>query len=329
MQNENPTFSVVVPAYNVAATIHETLVAISNQTLADFELIVVDDGATDSTPEILKNYSDMRLRVIRQSNRGLAGARNTGIFHAKGKYIAFCDADDVWEPEKLELHLAHFENDSNVGISFAGSSMVDENGRQLKVSQSPKLKDITAADVFKRNPIGNGSAAVIRREALECIAFRPFDEHERDWWFDESMRQSEDIDAWMRFILASDWKIEGVPGLLTRYRIQSGGLSANLSKQFETWTRMRDKVKATSPELAERHAATAESYQLRFLARRAFMMRDGKTATRLAFQSLAVSRVPLREETAKTLITLAAALALKLFGSAFDPVKNLKTANAR
>ena len=319
MTNDNPIFSVVVPAYNVAATIHETLVAISNQTFSDFEIIVVDDGATDTTPTLLQNYADPRLKVVRQANRGLAGARNTGIFHAKGKYIAFCDADDVWEPEKLELHLAHFENDNNVGISFAGSSLIDESGRRLKVSQNPKLKDITAADVFKRNPIGNGSAAVVRHEALDCINYRPAHENERDWWFDETMRQSEDIDAWMRFILASDWKIEGIPGLLTRYRIQSGGLSTNLAKQFETWTRMRDKVKAASPAFAARHAAAAEAYQLRFLARRAFMMRDGTKAAEMALRSLAKSRTPLLEEPVKTLTTLFAALALKFFGTASAP----------
>ena len=323
MTNTSPTFSVVVPAYNVASTIHETLVAISNQTFSDFEIVVVDDGATDATPNILKAYADPRLRVIRQINRGLAGARNTGIHQAKGEYIAFCDGDDIWEPEKLELHLAHFESDSNVGISFAGSSMIDEDGNALKISQCPKLTDIGAADVFKRNPIGNGSAAVIRREALDCIAYRPSHETERDWWFDEMMRQSEDIDAWMRFILASDWKIEGIPGLLTRYRIQSGGLSANLARQFETWTRMCDKVWATSPEFAKRHAPVAESYQLRFLARRAFMMRDGATAASLALRSIATSRVPLIDEPAKTLITLVAAVALKLFGTAFNPTNRL------
>jgi len=324
----NPTISVVVPAYNVAATIHETLISISNQTFTDIEIIVVDDGATDATPDILTNYADPRLRVIRQANRGLAGARNTGIFHAQGKYIAFCDSDDVWEAEKLERHFNHLEGDDNVGISFAGSSMIDEHGQRLKVSQLPKLKNITAADVFKRNPIGNGSAAVVRREAFDCIAYRPASETERDWWFDETMRQSEDIDAWMRFILASDWKIEGIEGLLTRYRIQSGGLSANLSKQYQTWKHMCSKVCDTAPAFAGRHAPVAEAYQLRFLARRAFMMRDGATALRLVTASLATSLIPLIEEPVKTLVTFFAAIALRVFGHVFNPTTKLTTARA-
>lgn len=324
----NPMISVVVPAYNVAATIHETLVSITNQTFTNIEIIVVDDGSTDATPDILASYADPRLKVIRQVNRGLAGARNTGIFQAKGKYIAFCDSDDIWEAEKLELHFNHLEADDNVGISFAGSSMIDEHGQRLKVSQLPKLQNITAADVFKRNPIGNGSAAVVRREAFDSIAYRPSSETERDWWFDETMRQSEDIDAWMRFILASDWKIEGIEGLLTRYRIQSGGLSANLSKQYQTWQQMCSKVRDTAPEFAARHAPVAEAYQLRFLARRAFMMRDGTTALRLAAASFATSRVPLLEEPVKTVVTLAAAIALRILGPVFNPTTKLTSARA-
>jgi glycosyltransferase involved in cell wall biosynthesis len=324
----NPMISVVVPAYNVAATIQETLISISNQTFTDIEIIVVDDGATDTTPDILSRYADPRLRIVHQVNRGLAGARNSGIHAAKGKYIAFCDADDIWEAEKLERHFNHLEADDNVGISFAGSSMIDESGKRLKVSQLPKLKDITAADVFKRNPIGNGSAAVVRREAFDCIAYRPTSETVRDWWFDETMRQSEDIDAWMRFILASDWKIEGIDGLLTRYRIQSGGLSANLSKQYQTWKHMCSKVKDTAPEFAARLAPVAEAYQLRFLARRAFMMRDGATALGLIAKSLSISRVPLREEPVKTVVTLLAAIALRISGNTFNPSAKIAAARA-
>jgi glycosyltransferase involved in cell wall biosynthesis len=96
MAYERPVVSVVVPAYNVATTIRQTLDSILHQTFQDIEIIVVDDGATDETPEILKSYKDSRMRVVRQVNRGLAGARNTGIQLSMGKYIAFCDSDDIW-----------------------------------------------------------------------------------------------------------------------------------------------------------------------------------------------------------------------------------------
>ena len=320
MKDHAIDISVIVPAYNVAATISETLKAILNQTFQNIEIIIVDDGSRDNTPAIIASFKDPRIIAVRQTNRGLAGARNSGIHLARGKYIAFCDSDDLWVPEKLELHFNHLENNSDVGISFSGSRMIDEDGAFLKISQTPKLKNIGAADVFKRNPIGNGSSAVIRREALECLNYRPLHETERDWWFDETLRQSEDIDAWIRFILSADWKIEGIEGHLTYYRIQRGGLSANLAKQFESWCRVRDNVVQTAPSFAAKHVAPATAYQLRYLARRAFTMGDGKAAAKLARQSISWSRAPIYEEPLKTIGTWMAAEALNVFGAAFHTV---------
>lgn len=314
MNTNTPVASLVVPAYNVAGTIRETLVSLLGQTFADFELIVVDDGSSDQTIAVVQSFDDERIRLIRQKNRGLAGAHNTGIAAARGRYVGFCDADDLWLPEKLELHIAHLDANPDVGISFSGSQMIDRAGRPLGVNQSPKLRNITAADVFRRNPIGNGSAAVMRREALDGFAYRPLGEEERDWWFDETFRQSDDIEGWLRFILTQDWRIEGIPGHLTLYRIHMGGLSADVDKQFETWARMRDKIAQISPELVQRYGSTATAYQLRYLARRCVSMRDGKRAWALVRQSLRASLRPFVEEPVKTAITLGAALFLAMFG---------------
>lgn len=303
MPNNNPKISVVIPAFNVQATIAETLDSIIHQTFRDIEIIIVDDGSTDQTSNIIASYADQRIRAFRQVNRGLAGARNSGIHLARGNYIAFCDSDDLWEAEKLDMHFEHLESNPEVGISFCGSSLIDEAGQFLKVSQQPKLKNITAADIFKRNPFGNGSVAVFRREALDVIAHRPQHELERDWWFDKTLRQSEDIDAWLRFALSSDWKIEGIPGLLTRYRIQAQGLSANLEKQFASWIRVRDKIADLAPRFYAKNGDAAEAYQLRYLARRAFVMGEGPVAAQLMRRSLRKSLVPLNEEPVKTLQT--------------------------
>lgn len=309
-----PTATIIVPAFNVAATITETLRSILLQTFTDLEVIVVDDGSSDATADIVDSFSDRRIRMIQQANRGLAGARNTGIAHARGVYIAFCDADDLWVPEKLEVHIAHLKARPDVGISFSGSRMIDENGVPLGIDQSPKLKNITAAHVYKRNPIGNGSAAVIRREALDAMAYRPMGESERDWWFDETFRQSDDIEAWLRFALTLDWRIEGVPGALTLYRIHSGALSANIQKQFDTWLRMSERMKALSPDFIRRHGKAAEAYQLRYLARRAVTMGAGEMASRLAWRAFFLSPAPLVEEPLKTITTVLAATLLRLIG---------------
>ena len=309
-----PLATIVVPAYNSEATISETLRSLLKQTYTNFELIVVDDGSTDDTALVVAGFRDARIRLLQQNNRGLAGAHNTGIANARGRFIGFCDADDLWLPEKLELHIAHLEARPEVGISFAGSQLIDAVGRPIGVNQKPRLRGLTAAYIFKRNPIGNGSSAVIRREALDDLAYRPLNEEDRDWWFDETFRQSDDIEAWTRFALTLDWRIEGIPGLLTLYRVHDGALSANVLRQYETWRRMLSKLSTISPEFVRRHGDAGAAYQLRYLARRAVSMRAGAQASRFARLSAGTSLRPLFEEPVKTLLTAAASEFLKTFG---------------
>lgn len=311
-----PKAAIIVPAYNVERTIGETLRSLLAQTFSDFELIVVDDGSSDRTLDVVAGFDDPRIRVIRQANRGLAGAHNTGVHAAAAPYIGFCDADDLWAPEKLARHVAHLDANPAVGLSFAGSRMIDDDGRPFGASQSPKLTGVTPFDVLTRNPIGNGSAAVMRRAALDDMAWRPEGETERDWWFDETFRQSDDIEGWLRFALTTDWRIEGVPGLLTDYRINSGGLSANVARQLESWERMIAKMAAIAPEFIAEYGDLARAYQLRYLARRAVSSRDGDVALRLMLRSIRCSLTPFRREPVKSLTTLAAAALLRLAGAA-------------
>ncbi|WP_170461361.1 glycosyltransferase family 2 protein [Ruegeria arenilitoris] len=312
-----PQASIIVPAYNTAATLAETLASLLSQTHDDFEIIIVDDGSQDETPAIARAHAtDPKVRVIRQENRGLAGARNTGIAAARGEFVGFCDADDLWLPEKLATHVRHLQADPDLAISYSGSAMVDEGGRLMRVRQSPRLRDVTAAHVLKRNPIGNGSAAVMRKSALLDLAYRPAFETKRDWVFDETFRRSEDIECWLRLMLTTDWQIAGVPGLLTRYRIHATGLSAALDRQLQAWERMVDKLRPLNPEFFARHEAAARAYQLRYLARRAVSNLDAHKAWELAQRSVSTSALPVIEEPAKTLTTIIAAAALRAVGPA-------------
>ncbi|SLN10154.1 putative glycosyltransferase EpsJ [Roseivivax jejudonensis] len=322
-----PKTSIIVPAYNVADTIAETLDSLRAQTFTDFEIIVVDDGSTDRTVAIARSLGDPRIRIVQQPNRGLAGARNSGIAAARGEYIGFCDADDLWRPAKLAAHVTHLDANPGVGLSFSGSEMIDERGRPTGLSQRPRLTGITAAHVFCRNPVGNGSAPVLRRAALDDLAWRPAGETHRDWWFDETFRQSEDIECWLRFALMTDWQIEGVPGLLTRYRIVAGGLSAATVRQFAAWERMVDKLSPCAPEFMARHAPAARAYQLRYLARRAVVSGNGPEALARIRAALSASFRPLWEEPAKTITTLAAAVALTACGP--KPLTALRRLAAR
>ncbi len=310
-----PAASIVVPAHNVASTLGVTIRALLSQTFPDYEIIIVNDGSTDETGQIIASFQDdPRVRVVSQRNRGLAGARNSGISAATGSFIGFCDADDIWEPAKLATHIAHLQANPDVGISYSGSALIDQAGRMTGLSQRPRLSGITAAHILKRNPIGNGSAAVIRRTVLDAIAYRPRHEEEHDWYFDETFRQSEDIECWMRIALTTDWTFEGVAGLLTQYRIASGGLSAATDRQLAAWERMVSKLSAISPGFFAKHAPAARAYQLRYLCRRAISELDAPRALKLGRQALNTSLRPLVEEPIKCMVTLIAALLLRVAG---------------
>ncbi|MBN9886207.1 glycosyltransferase family 2 protein [Salipiger abyssi] len=313
-----PYASIVVPAYNAARTLSETLRSLSAQSFRDLEIVVVDDGSTDSTAGIARLHAaqDPRIRLVRQFNRGLAGARNSGIAASTGALIGFCDADDLWLPGKLAAHVMHLDGAPDVGLSYSGSALIDEDSRRMGHAQRPRLRDVTTAHVFKRNPVGNGSAPVIRREMLDAVAWRPAVEIQRDWVFDETFRQSEDIECWLRLCLRTDWMIEGVPGLLTEYRISGGGLSANVEAQFASWERMVTKLRPLAPEFFAKHEPAARAYQLRYLARRAVSSGDGAAACDLIARAFAQSRTPIAEEPLRSLTTWAAAHATARFGNA-------------
>ncbi|MBT8087911.1 MAG: glycosyltransferase family 2 protein, partial [Gammaproteobacteria bacterium] len=201
-----PKISVVIPAYNVAAFIEDAINSVLGQTHRDFEVIVVDDGSPDDTASIVKRFDDPRIRLVSQPNRGLAGARNTGIRCADGEYVAFLDADDLWRPTKLEEHVRHLDENPELGVSYSTSQFIDEAGAPLNLFQKPKLSGIDAADLLLRNPVGNGSAPVIRKAALKDIESRDARYgNPEPVYFDPDFKQSEDIECWVRIATTTKW----------------------------------------------------------------------------------------------------------------------------
>jgi glycosyltransferase involved in cell wall biosynthesis len=305
-----PLATIVVPAFNVSATIAETLEALQAQTLKDIEILVIDDGSTDNTRGVVKTFlDDKRIRYVAQANRGLAGARNRGIDEARSEIIGFCDADDLWHPDKIRRHVAHFENDPRLGLSYAGSMMIDDASNPIGISQSPRLKNVKAQHVLKRNPVGNGSAPVMRKAALQDISSQPYG-GTHTYYFDETFRQSEDIECWLRLALITDWKIEGLSGNLTYYRIANGGLSANTDRQLASWENVITKLRGLNPAFFAKHEAAARAYQHRYLARRAISGGNGPEAARHLRTANQCSLEPYVAEPIKSLTTLVAAFML-------------------
>jgi glycosyltransferase involved in cell wall biosynthesis len=283
----HPKVSVIIPVFRVEKYIYLTLKSVFEQTFQDFEILIIDDGSPDTSIDICKKFEDHRLKIIRQSNRGLSSARNTGIRNSLGEFIAFLDGDDLWLPDKLEKHLNHLASAPDVGISFCRSELVDEKGNPLGTFLMPKLKELNTYDLLCGNPVGNGSAAVVRREVLDAIRYQnsssDFPEY---FYFDENFRRSEDIELWLRIIISTPWKIEGIPDVLTLYRVNDIGLSSSLYQQLESWNQVLEKTHLYAPLIISQWENISRAYQLQYLSRRAITLKDDSAATHFIICSL-------------------------------------------
>lgn len=319
-----PIFSVVIPVYNVSSYIEKCIQSVLDQTFNSFEIICVDDGSPDNSVALIEKINDSRIRIIRQKNRGLSGARNTGINASRGIFIALLDADDLWLPSKLSAHYKHFQTGVNIGISYSASDFIDESGKHLGIGQYPKLHHITAKDIFCRNPIGNGSAAVIRKSLLQSVAITKKSQHGmRSEYFDESMKQSEDVEFWLRVALSTKYRFEGIGEALTLYRINMSGLSSNLNKQYESWLYSVDQQSKLNATFVKQWFSLASAYQKRYLARRAVQARNSGTAIKLIAEAIITNPKIMFEEPARTLTTLACAIFCLLPEGVYNKIEKL------
>lgn len=210
MSEPAPFISVVIPSYNRAAALGPNLRSILAQTFRDFEIIVVDDGSTDNTAEVVAEFGSA-VKLIRQENKGICGARNTGLRAARGKWIALQDSDDLWLPGKLEQHVRDLQAHPAVKVFFVDAHLQRTHlGKDevLSFQQSgfaAHLKgDFTIIDRPLYHQIKYGVAWVqctlVERALLESIGF-----------YDEKLRIFTDFDLFCRLALRAPWGINPVP----------------------------------------------------------------------------------------------------------------------
>ena len=208
-----PTVSVVVPTHDRAELLPRLLHSVLGQEAVDLELLVVDDGSRDSTPEVLGRCSDPRLRVLRHAQaRGVAAARNTGTSAAVGRWVAWCDDDDVWAPAKLRLQLQALADSPGALWCNGGAAYVDPALRLSRVRSCPDPRSI-ARDMLQANAItGGGSGVLADRElVLRLGAFDPAFSMYADW------------DMWARLAHAAPLAVVDRP--LVGYVQHAGGMS--------------------------------------------------------------------------------------------------------
>ena len=311
--------SVIIPLYNCERYVAQAVESILNQTYEKFEIIVVDDGSTDFSVKIVKTFQDERIKIISRQNGGLAKARNSGITEAKGELAGFLDADDYWHPSKIETHIRHFKAYPEIGLSFSYSQFCDEDSNLKPLYQISEINNIQAIDIFIKNPIGNGSTFMLRRQLALDISNLRGSLCSDILLFNPELCQSEDIECWLKICLETHWKIAGIPSILTYYRINSLGLSSKLMKQFNSWNTAVNIIAVHHPKFIKNNYSKAKSYYLRFLARRAYTNRKLKASLELFMKSLKQYPLIIIEDPMRTSVTLSA-----IFFSFLLPYKLVK-----
>ena len=225
---EGELVSIVVPVFNSEKFIIETIQSVKKQTYQNWELLLVNDCSTDKSEQIIRNYEeDKRIRLINlKANSGAAIARNTGINNAKGKYIAFLDADDLWNKEKLEKQIKFME-ENNYDFTFTGYEFADENGNNLgKVVNVPK--QINYKQALKNTTIFT-STVIFNVEKLgkELISM-------------PNVRRGQDTATWWK-VLKTGIIAYGLNENLSLYRRSNNTLSSNKIKALKrTWNLYRN-----------------------------------------------------------------------------------------
>ncbi len=210
--------SVIIPVYNGENTIQETIQSVLNQTFDDFELIVIDDGSTDSTLKVIQSIPDSRIRVFSYPNAGLATSRNRGLEKATGEYIAFLDADDLWTPDKLEAQLKALQENPKAAVAYSWTDMIDESGQFLRPDSRASFTGNVYEKILLTCFLSNGSNPLIRKQALTEVGD-----------FNESLTSAEDWEMWIR--LAARYEFVAIPVPQILYRQLFSSMSFKILKQ--------------------------------------------------------------------------------------------------
>lgn len=266
-------FSIVIPAFNAADTLAQTLDSLQAQTLTDWEALVVDDGSSDETAALVRGYAkaDARIILLRNPGKGPSDARNFGALRAQGEILAFCDADDLWEADKLMTLAAAFTARAGDAL-FGQIAFFNEDPTRITTQSTVPDGEVTVQMLLGENPVCTMSNLAIRTRTFAALG-----------GFRSDMVHNEDLEFLIRLV-AEGFYLRGIDQLMVRYRASAGGLSADLLKMQKG----RDEALKTARAYGIRPDARAEAVHLRYLARRALRLdHEPRLARRLALQGVA------------------------------------------
>ncbi|MDP9024893.1 MAG: glycosyltransferase [Candidatus Eremiobacteraeota bacterium] len=245
-----PLVSCVIPSYNYARYLRAAIESALGQTHRDIEVIVVDDGSTDESIEVLRSYGD-RIRWIAQANQGVSAARNAGIREARGEFIGFLDSDDAWRPTKIERQLSLMD-DPEVGLVHCWVCEIDGDGRTLQiVGGGMRGWPLVEHAQLQSTVLGGGSGALLRRKCFDELG-----------GFDVKLSMSADWDMWRRVM--GKYRVELVEEALLDYRIHAPATQQDTpfrqqSKRLALYE--HDVLRAFDSMFADPDAATVRPYK--------------------------------------------------------------------
>jgi glycosyltransferase involved in cell wall biosynthesis len=265
--------SVVIPAYNAMTYLPETLESVLRQTFTDFEVLIVDDGSSDQVVEWASGLVDPRVKLIKQENQGAAEARNTGIAHAQGEYVAFLDADDLWEPTKLEKQVRCLEDNPAVGLVNTWTVLIDQLGNPTGRAATLQAE----GDVWKQIVLNNFlvcSSVMVRRCCFESVGV-----------FERNLILCEDWDMWIR--IASRYSFAVVKEPLVYYRQHLNNTSKNYQTFLQDSRTVIEKAFQSVPSELLYLRNRSYGYANLYLAWRSLKSRDYEAVSHFRQQAIA------------------------------------------
>jgi len=299
-----PEITVVMPLYNAARSIDATIRSVLAQSFGWFELIIVDDGSTDESLSLAREHAerDDRIHLVSRRNGGVSSARNLAVSLGSAPLIAFIDADDLWDANKLAYHVALHREEPELAASYARIAFIADDAAGLdgaKTRSSLCPHDPRLLDVLGENPVCTTSNFVMRRDWFEQVG-----------GFNEALSFAEDQDLVARIVSARG-RVHGIDAVLTGYRFSPDGLSMDLERMHAGWRRVA--MQFVSPG----DLRALDALYCRYLARR--VLRAGAhpgQALRYVIAGLRLDAAVFLQDRRRGLATLLAALAAPLLPGA-------------
>jgi glycosyltransferase involved in cell wall biosynthesis len=236
-----PLVSVIVPAFDAEGTVAEAVTSALGQSHGELEVLVVDDGSRDRTADVVSSIGDSRVRLLRCANSGQATARNRGVERARGDFLSFLDADDLWTPDKLEAQLARLDERPEAGAAYSWTDCIDERGGGVRPGSHLSLEGEVLAALLQVNFVESGSNLLVRRGVADRVGpFAP------------ELVPCEDWDWSLRLAAVTGFAV--VPRAQVLYRLSRASQSADVDRLERAAVLTLQRALESHPRLAAVHS---------------------------------------------------------------------------